>query len=76
MFSPRVNLTRIDEESIADIVPPMEFENLNMENNEANQAFTRSQGSTGVDLNNVVPNLPTLYCICCNLFGALVKSHP
>ena len=53
MFSPRVNLTRINEESIADIIPPTEVENSNMHHSEANQAFTRSHGSTVVDLNNV-----------------------
>ena len=53
VFSPRVNLTRIDEEEIADTIPPTNFENSNMDQSELNQAFTRSQGSTGVDLNNV-----------------------
>ena len=50
--SPRVNLTRINSEEIAEIIPPTDFKNLIMEQNQANQAFTRSQGSTDVDLNN------------------------
>ena len=53
VFSPRVNLIRIESEEISKVIPHTNFENLIMEQNEANQAFTRSQGTTVVDLNNV-----------------------
>ena len=52
-FSPRVNLTRIDSDKIAEIIPPTNFENSIMEQNGTTQAFTRSQGTADIDLNNV-----------------------
>ena len=51
VFSPRVNLTRIDSEEITEVIPPTNFETSIMEQNEANQTFTRSQGATDVNLN-------------------------
>ena len=53
VFSPRVNVTRLDEEDITETIPPTNFKNSSMEQTELNQAFTRSQGYTGVDLNNI-----------------------
>ena len=53
VFSPRVNITQLDEEEVADTIPPTNFENSTMEQGDSNQAFTRSQGSTGMDLNNI-----------------------
>ena len=53
VFSPRVNLTRIDSEEIAEVIPPTNFKNLIMEQNEANHTFTRPQGTADVDLNNI-----------------------
>ena len=51
VFSPRVNLTRIDSNKIAEIVPPANFEKLIMEQNKTTQVFTRSQGTADIDLN-------------------------
>ena len=31
VFCPRANLTRLNEEDIAETIPPMNFENLSME---------------------------------------------
>ena len=53
VFSPRVNHTRIDSNKIAEVIPPTNFENLIMEQNEATQAFIRSHGASDVDLNNI-----------------------
>ena len=54
MFSPRVNLTRIDDVEVAEtILPTDNFETQNMEKGENAQAFRMSQGSSGVDLNNL-----------------------
>ena len=53
VFSPRVNLTRLDSNEITKIILPTNFENLIMDQNEASQAFTRLQGITDIDLNNV-----------------------
>ena len=53
VFSPRVNITRLDKEEVVDTIPLTNFENSTMEHSEQNQAFIRSQGSTGVDLNNI-----------------------
>ena len=44
---------RIDSDEIAEVIPPTNFKNLIMEQNEATQAFTRSQGTSDVDLNNI-----------------------
>ena len=53
VFSPRVNLSRIDSDEIAEVISPTNFENLIMEQDKAKQAFTRSQGTSDIDLNNI-----------------------
>ena len=53
VFRPRVNLTRIDGNEIAEVIPPTNFKNLIMNQNQATQVFTRSQGTADVDLNNI-----------------------
>ena len=53
VFSPRVNLTRINSEEITGVIPSTNFKISIMEQNEANQAFTRSQGTADIDLNNI-----------------------
>ena len=54
VFSSRVNLTRIDDKEVAETIPPTNnFETQNMDQGENAQAFTRSQESSGVDLNNL-----------------------
>ena len=54
VFSPKINLTRIGDKEIAEVLPATEnFKTQNMDQGENTQAFTRSQGSSGVDLNNL-----------------------
>ena len=43
VFRPRVNLTRIDSDEIAEVIPPTNFENLIMKQNKVTEAFIRSQ---------------------------------
>ena len=50
VFSPRVNLTRLDNNEITEIVPPTNFKNSIMEQNKTTQAFTRSQGTADIDI--------------------------
>ena len=54
VFSPRVNLTRLDSNEITKIVPPTNHQqNLITEQNKTTQAFRRSQVTTDIDLNNI-----------------------
>ena len=41
VFSPRVNLTRIDDKDITDTIPPINFTNLNMDHGKHNQVLTK-----------------------------------
>ena len=42
VFSPRVNLTRVDSEEITKLIPPTNFKNLIMEQNTVNQAVNQA----------------------------------
>ena len=53
VFSTIVNLTRIDGNEIAEVIPPTNFENPIMDQNKTTQAFTRSQETADIDLNNI-----------------------
>ena len=54
MLSTRINMTRIKNGEVPEVVPPMQpFETQSAEQgNENLQVFTKSQATSGVDLNN------------------------